>query len=115
MCNFSEGSLFLLKKPWKKKLSFCEKAWKQKDLEKKKTCKKTLKKYGEQKNLKKKFGKRKRLKTNLAKENLSKKKKPLNKKLNSFEKKKTFFLKKQNKTSISLEIKNNRFGEKPTS
>ena len=80
---------FFVEKNLEKKLSFCKKKLEAK-----------------------RFGKRKRLKTNLAKENLSKKK-PFEQKLNSFEKR-PIFLKKQNKTSNSLEIKNNRFGKKPT-
>ena len=81
MCDFFLKNPFFVEK---KKLSICSKTLKQKDLEKN-LQKKTLK------NTKNKFGKRKRLKTNLAKENLSKKKKPLNNKLNSFEKKKDSF------------------------
>ena len=88
MCIFfSEESFFLLKKPWKKKLSFCEKALKQKDLEKKKNLQENIEKIWRTKKREKKFGKRKRLKTNLAKENRSKKK--------TFEQKTKLFRKKK--------------------
>ena len=90
MCNFfSEESFFCLTKPWKKTF-ILRKTLKQKDLENK-NLQENIEKIWRTKKVNNKFGKRKRLKTNLAKENHSKKKKPLNKKLNSFEKKDPFF------------------------